>query len=118
MGLDLSAVGNDIDQFSLEREWYQFHTLRNLSLAIIGEVGELVEIIQWLSDDQVADLLQTNDGRRRIEEEVADIAIYLVRIAQVTDIDLEQVIRNKLRMNAIRYPIQKFRGSADKYSKE
>ncbi len=103
-------------QFVAERDWDQFHTPRNLILALVGEVGELAEIAQWKTDMALAELLETLEGRSTIGAELADIAIYVLRLADVMRIDLDQAIREKLEMNASRYPVEAVRGRAVKYT--
>lgn len=117
MGYELTGAASLIQEFAAERDWDQFHTVKNLSMALAGEVGELVEIFQWLDDDAVRELLGDIESRRQIEAEVADIAIYLLRIAQVAEIDLDRAIREKLAVNAKRYPVELSRGNAIKYSR-
>ena len=115
MGYDLTDVAAQAQQFAIDRDWEQFHSLKNLAMALTGEVGELVEIIQWLSDDEICELLATSGGRSKVEEEVADIAIYLLRIVQQTEIDLSGAIEKKLLDNDSRYPAKEVRGSSAKY---
>ena len=105
-----------IQQFSEEREWTQFHSSKNLVLALVSEVGELAEIIQWKSDSELIDYLQTKTGKQRLSEEIADIAIYIIRICQQQNINLMEIIENKLEINAQKYPISKSKGSAAKYT--
>lgn len=103
-------------RFVAARDWEQFHTPRNLAMALAGEVGELLSTIQWLTDDEVANALHTNDKlRATVEDEVADIMLYLVRFAEVAKIDLIQVARAKLVTNEHRYPIELSKGNAVKY---
>ncbi len=106
----------DIRAFVREREWDQFHTPRNLLLALVGEVGELAEIMQWKSDDEVTALLTTPEGRAAIEAELADITTYVLRLADVMNVDLDEVIGSKLLLNASRYPVEQVRGKAVKYT--
>ncbi len=93
-----------IDQFASEREWEVFHTPRNLTLALVGEVGELAAELQWLSDSEAAPSALALQTRAAITDEVADIAIYLFRLCSVLDIDLAGAIRSKMARNAERFP--------------
>jgi dCTP diphosphatase len=115
MGFDLTDAAERARSFSVTRDWEQFHSLKNLSMALTGEVGELVEIVQWLNDGEIQSLLATPEGRARIEEEVADITIYLLRIVQQTGIDLSKAIERKFVLNESRYPVERSRGSSAKY---
>ncbi len=98
--------------FAAERDWEQFHTPRNLLLALVGEVGELAEQMQWASDDEILVRMETESGP--VEEELADVAIYLLRLADVLGIDLTQAIERKMEANRDRYEPSRFRGSSDK----
>jgi dCTP diphosphatase len=82
---------------------------------MIGEVGEVAEILQWTDDGKVTELLN-DGGRERLAEELADVLLYLVRIADRSGVDLSQAVRDKLNSNAQKYPKDKVRGSAKKYT--
>lgn len=105
-----------VRNFVAERDWGQFHTPRNLILALTGEVGELAELVQWKTDDEIQALLKTSKGRAAVEAELADVATYVLRLADVMDIDLDAAIRAKLQLNAQRYPVDQVRGKAVKYT--
>lgn len=112
----LDALRSRIRDFAHVRDWEQFHTPRNLVMAMTGEVGELAAEMQWISDDEIASRLVTDsDFRSRVEGEVADVFIYLLRLADVTDIDLEAVAREKVERNEQRYPADRARGSTAKF---
>ncbi len=100
--------------FAREREWEPFHTPKNLAMALIVEAAELVEHFQWLSPEQSAALDEKT--REEVAQEAADILIYLTRLADVLDIDLAQAADAKLALNARKYPVEKSRGSAAKYT--
>lgn len=108
---DLTAA---LRQFADERDWAQFHTPKNLVMALVGEVGELVEHFQWLTPDESAEVMQDDTSARRIADELADVFIYLVRLADVLGVDLLSAADTKLESNAKRYPADQVRGSADK----
>ena len=93
-----------IDQFAAEREWETFHTPRNLTLALVGEVGELAAELQWLSDNDAAPDALGHETRAAITDEVADVAIYLLRLCSVLDLDLASAIGSKMARNAERFP--------------
>jgi dCTP diphosphatase len=99
--------------FAQEREWEQFHTPKNLAMALSGEVGELVEIFQWLTAAEAARVM---DGPRAddVEDELADVFIYLLRMADVLRVDLAEATRAKLERNEDRYPASHVRGRADR----
>lgn len=100
--------------FSRERDWDRFHSPKNLSMALIAEAAELVEHFQWLTEEQSANL--PADKRREVEQELADILIYLVRIADRLNVDLPQAVDDKIQLNERRYPADVVRGQAKKYS--
>jgi len=101
-------------EFAREREWDQFHTPKNLSMALIAEAAELVEHFQWVEGNS-SHLLEEK-VRPSVEEEIADIFIYLVRIADKLDIDLYAAAERKIAINAVKYPADRVRGSARKYT--
>ena len=82
MSSELEDLLKKIQAFSDERDWSQFHTAKNLILAVSAEVGELAEVVQWKSDQEAVEYLKTPEGKNKLSEEVADVAIYLLRICQ------------------------------------
>lgn len=103
-------------EFARERDWDQFHEPRSLLLALVGEVGELAELFQWRTDDDIRALVADPASRRSVEDELADINIYLVRLADVLEIDLDAAIDVKLTANELRYPVDRAKGNARKYT--
>lgn len=99
--------------FAAEREWEPFHTPKNLAMALAGEAGEVIEHFQWLTAEASAALPAPQ--REAVALELADVLLYLVRLADVLDIDLEQAARRKLALNAERYPVERARGRSEKY---
>ncbi|MCM2351257.1 MAG: nucleotide pyrophosphohydrolase [Bacteriovoracaceae bacterium] len=114
--IDLQKLNQDIEHFVSEREWDQFHSVKNLSMALSVESSELLEIFQWMSEEDSNHIKNNSQVMGKIEDEVADIFVYLLRIISKTDIDLEQVVRNKMRKNAQKYPVEKSRGNSKKYN--
>ena len=110
----LESLRNSLRQFTRERDWDQYHTPKNLSMALIAEAAELIEHFQW-ADGATSHQLEPGT-RTAVEEELADILIYLVRIADRLDIDLLQSAERKIAINAEKYPADKVRGSAKKYT--
>ena len=102
--IDSSGLAAALQRFADERNWPRYHTARNLVLALTGEVGELAEIFQWLTDDEAARLAEHPACFTHLQEELADVLMYLVRLASVTGVDLDAAVRDKLVKNALKYP--------------
>ena len=107
------ALCKEILKFRTDRDWKQFHNLRTLSTSIVLEAAELAEHTQWATDAELDEVVQRK--RLEIEREIADIVILLTYLANDLAIDLELAVAEKLRFNAVRYPIERARGSAKKY---
>lgn len=113
--MNLAKILELINKFSDDRDWDRFHSPKNLVMALTGEVGELNEIFQWLTEEESYSF--NSDTKQHVKDEVADIAIYLLRICMKLDIDLEDAILQKMKKNEEKYPIEKAKGSAKKYNK-
>lgn len=114
VGDRLDALTAALRRFADDRAWGQFHTPKNLVMALVGEVGELVEHFQWLTPEESLEVMADATSARRVADELADVLIYLVRLADVLGVDLLDASRTKLAANAERYPADRVRGSADK----
>ena len=101
-------------QFAKERDWDQFHSPKNLAMALIVEAAELVEHFQWLTEEQSQTL--PPDKLAEVEQEIADIQIYLIRLADKLGVDMEKAVNAKIELNEKKYPAEKVRGSAVKYN--
>lgn len=112
--LDLDKFKQKLRDFAAERDWDQFHSPKNLSMALIAEAAELVEHFQWLTEEQSQTL--SAEQREKVALEIADIQIYLVRIADKLSVDIPSAVDRKLEINAAKYPKEKVSGSAKKYS--
>lgn len=101
-------------RFAAARDWEQFHTPKNLAMALTVEAAELLEQFQWLTPAQSLRL----DARRKraVEDEIADVLLYLTRLADVLDIDAAAAARRKIRVNARKYPVRHAKGNARKYT--
>lgn len=102
--IETAALEAALQQFADARDWQRFHTPRNLMLALTGEVGELAEIFQWLTDEEVSRLADDPTRFTHLQEEVADVLLYLVRLASVMKLDINAAVRDKLAKNARKYP--------------
>jgi len=101
-------------QFAEEREWGKFHTPKNLAISLCVEAAELLEHYQWLSETESVAIRP--ETKAKVSEEIADVLIYLVQIADKLDVDLKAAAIEKLRLNAAKYPIDKARGNSKKYT--
>ena len=111
---DLESLRRDLAAFAAARDWDQFHAPKNLAMALIAECAELVEHFQWLTEKQSAALTPEKTSAVRLE--LADVLIYLVRIADKLGIDLLAAARDKIAINEERYPADKVRGDARRAS--
>ena len=107
---DLNALKEEIKQFNLERDWDQFHNPKDLLVALVSEVGELADCYRWLSKEELSRIHTVPEKKKKVEEEMADIATFLLILAYKTDIDLAKAIRDKLEKNKKKYPIEKSKG--------
>jgi dCTP diphosphatase len=114
MNEDLSEVRDILRRFALEREWERFHSPKNLASALVVEAAELLERFQWLTEDQSRSL--SAEEKHKVAEEIADVFIYLVQLADKLDVDLLQATRDKIAKNAEKYSVEKARGNAKKYT--
>lgn len=108
-------LNQDIEQFVKERDWDQFHSVKNLTMALNVESAELMEIFQWLSEEKSNNVKTDAKIISKVEDEVADVFVYLMRILSKTDIDLEKAVRNKMKKNADKYPVELSKGNSKKY---
>jgi dCTP diphosphatase len=112
----LESLRTDLQHFSADRNWDQFHTPRNLLLALTGEVGELAEIFQWRGEVGPGLKDFTSEERQHVGEEMSDVLLYLIRMADRCDIDLAAAVTAKLQKNAAKYPVEACKGKSDKYT--
>ena len=115
MSQDLDGLRDRLRDFAALRDWEQFHTPQSLLLAIQAELGELSEHFLWVPDQAVDDAWKSRK-RQDVSEEIADVVIYLLRLADVMGIDLEASVLSKIEINAEKYPVDKARGRSTKYT--
>jgi dCTP diphosphatase len=113
--MDLNKYKAKIKKFADERDWDQFHNPKNLAMALSAEIGELLDIFQWLTSEQSNNLSDRDLGLAK--EELGDIMIYLIRLCDKLDIDLEQAVVDKMKINVDKYPIDLSKGNSIKYNK-
>src|SRR3954452_10994956 len=111
---DLADLRDRLRAFAAARDWDQFHSPKNLAMALIAEAAELVEHFQWLTEGESAALPEVK--RAQVADELADVLVYLVRIADKLDIDLLEAVTAKMARNEAKYPAERVKGSARKYN--
>jgi len=114
--MDIKALQVVLQNFADARAWDKFHNPKNLAMALSVEASELLEIFQWLSDDAASRVAEDEIIKQRIAEELADVALYLLRLADKVGVDLEASIQDKILKNGEKYPAEKVYGSAKKYT--
>ena len=112
--MSLDALKVKIQNFAREREWEQYHSPKNLSMALAVEAAELIEEFQWLTEEESRSL--TPEKLQKVKDEIGDIFIYLLRISGVLDIDILEAGHEKFHKNEIKYPVHKCKGSSKKYT--
>ncbi len=106
----LELIFKKLEKFSRDRDWEKYHTPKNLSMALAVEASELMEIFQWLTGEESLKDNLSQKQKEKIEEEISDVLIYAIRMAQVLDIDLLNVINKKIDKNDLKYPAEKIKG--------
>ena len=111
---DLNGVVTALREFAAQRDWGQFHAPKNLAMALSSEVGELCALYRWVRTDDADAFAQDPANRARVEDELADVTIFLLLLADRTGINQEEVAMKKIARNAARYPVEESRGQADR----
>ena len=109
----LREIAQRLDQFAKDRDWQQFHSPKNLASALIVEAGELLEHFQWMTDEQSRELAP--EKRDAVAAEAADVLLYLIQLTSALGIDPIAAAKAKLKLNEVKYPIDRARGSSRKY---
>jgi dCTP diphosphatase len=109
----MKELTQKLREFAKERDWEQFHSPKNLAMALSVEVAEIVEIFQWLTEEESRNL--NTDKLQKVKEEIADVMIFLTNLADKLGIDLLEAARGKIQVNRKKYPVGKSKGSAKKY---
>ena len=112
----LAELKTRVLAFVRERDWEQFHSPKNLSMALAAESGELMEHFLWATPDQSSAIARDPAKRAKIADELADVVIYALEFANMTGIDVAAAIEAKMAANAKKYPVEKARGRSDKYT--
>ena len=110
--MNIKEIQDKLARFAEERDWNQFHSPKNLVMALTSEVGELNELFQWLTEEK-----SNNVDNDEVRQEIADIFIYLLRLSDKLNIDIEEAVKEKIEINAKKYPIDLAKGNATKYNR-
>lgn len=114
--LDLEKIETIITKFSTVRDWDQFHSVKNLAMALSVESAELLEIFQWMSEEKSNSIQSDSKTLKATQDEIADIFIYLIKISSRLNIDLESAILEKMAANELKYPVELAKGNSKKYN--
>lgn len=115
--VDVVKLAASLQRFADDRDWQQFHSPKNLILALTGEVGELCEIFQWMSDADSISAATDPETGQAVKDELADVLMYLVRLSSVLGIDLNEAVTRKLASNGQKYPVDKAKSTSKKYDR-
>ena len=112
----LEHLSEELREFATERDWGKFHSPKNLVMALVGELGELAEHFQWLSEEE-SFLIMESDQKDAVSQEISDVLLYLIRLADQLGVDLYQEALKKMELNRKKYPVEKAYGKSTKYNK-
>ncbi|MDQ7311606.1 nucleotide pyrophosphohydrolase [Stenotrophomonas sp. Sm10] len=115
--VEVRGAAQALREFAEARDWAQFHSPKNLVMALSGEVGELNEIFQWMAEADSFKAASSEATAKAVRDEIADVALYLIRLSDVLGIDLSEAVSSKLATNAAKYPVDLSRGVSTKYNK-
>ena len=115
--MDTARTQERLRDFAAARDWEQFHSPKNLVMALGAEVGELADLFQWKTEEQSRQLVADSADMARVREEVADVMIYLLRLADALKIDLQHAVDAKVALNEEKYPVQLSHGKVTKYNR-
>lgn len=113
--INISKWKKNLSEFAGDRNWEQFHNPKNLVMALSVESSELLEHFQWLTEEQSKNL--ESEKLEEIKEEMADVLLYMFRLSDVLGVDLNDALEEKFKKNALKYPVEKSKGTAKKYNK-
>jgi len=115
--MNLPDIQQRLRMFAEDRNWDQFHSPKNLSMALAAETAELLEIFQWLTEEQSKEIINSEKDLAQVKEEIADVYIYLVRLADKLNIDIEKEVHVKIALNEKKYPVDLSKDNATKYNR-
>ena len=115
--MDINSIKQNLRNFADERDWDQFHTPKNLSMALVKEASELMELFQWLTPDESQVKNLSADTVTLAEQELADVLIFTIRLSDKLEIDLDTAVAAKMQLNRDKYPVNLAKSNATKYSR-
>ncbi len=115
--MDIDKIKIVLQKFAKARNWDKFHSPKNLTMALAGEAGELLDIFQWLTEEQSTYKALDEKTMEKVKEELADIFLYLIRLSDKLNIDLEQIAIDKIAINEQKYPVELSKDNAIKYNR-
>ena len=115
--MDINSIKQNLRNFADERDWDQFHTPKNLSMALVKEASELMELFQWLTPDESQVKNLSADTVTLAEQELADVLIFTIRLSDKLEIDLDTAVAAKMQLNRDKYPVDLAKSNATKYSR-
>lgn len=113
--MNIELIQTILSNFAKERNWERFHSPKNLSMALVGEAAALLETFQWLTEQQSRDIVKSEKKMAQVKDEIADVFISLVRLADMLDVDIEKSVIHKMAVNAEKYPIETSKGNTKKH---
>ncbi len=114
--IDVDNIKKTLQDFAEKRDWEKFHNPKNLSMAVACEAGELLEIFQWMSESDATQCCNELSIKEKTSHELADIMLYLIRIASLMGINITEALYNKISINNKKYPVELVKGSSKKYN--
>lgn len=117
IAMNVAAIQQSLRDFAEARDWNRFHSPKNIATALAVEAAELLENFQWLTEEESRRLAEKPEDYRAVREEIADVQIYLLRLADLLGVDLEIAVRDKMDQNAAKYPVELAKGNAVKYTR-
>lgn len=115
--MQTKTIQKQLRKFAKDRDWDQFHNPKNLATALVCEAAELAEIFQWMTPKQAVKCMDDLETSQALRHEIADVQIYVLRLADKLGVDLDKAVQEKLRINAEKYPVSLAKGNAVKYSR-
>lgn len=115
VALDVDDLQRRLRAFADARDWERFHSPKNLAMAVASEAGELVDVFQWLTEEESRHL--SEEDRRRATQEIADVLIYLLRLGDKLGVDFQRAVLEKMDLNDRKYPVDLAKGNAVKYNR-